>query len=82
VNASVNCMLVIEPEEEAARVDATGFQFLGIEATRRAGWPTLRHVFDVGDVDAGLFVEVGPFGAPEAYAVGYDALANELLTAL
>ena len=77
--------LILEPvpdEEDVARVRATGVQLLGIESTRRRGaWPTLRHVFDLGD-DAGLHVEINPLGACEAYAVGYSLAGDELLRAL
>lgn len=75
-------LLAIEPTGEMALPGPQGVRLLGIEATRRAQWPSLRHVFDLGE-DAGLHVEVDPLGDVRAFAVGYDAYAcEEMLTAL
>lgn len=74
-------LLAYEPTGELAQPSPTGVRLLGMEVTRRAAWPALRHVFDLGD-DAGLHVEVGPFGDVLAFAVAYTWEADELLTAL
>lgn len=74
-------MLALEPTGELA-LPVGGVRLLGIEATRRAAWRSLRHVFDLGEHDAGLHVEVGPFGDVLAFAVGYEMSGDELLTAL
>lgn len=74
-------LLAYEPMGELAAPDAQGVTFLGIQATGLARWPSLRHVFDLGE-DAGLHVEVGPNGALRAFAVGYDFSGDELLTPL
>lgn len=74
-------LLAYEPTGELAETSSTGVTLLGIEATRRASWPALRHVFDLGE-DAGLHVEVGPFGDVTAFSVGYTLAGDELLTAL
>jgi hypothetical protein len=73
-------MLALEPTGEMAKVIG-GVRLLGIEATRRSHWHAMRHVFDLGD-DAGLHVEVGPFGDVLAFAVGYTPMGDELLRAL
>lgn len=75
-------LLAIEPTGELALPSAFGVRFLGIEVAERRGWPSLRHVFDVGADDAALFVEIGPLGEPEAYAVGYSPSLDEILTPL
>lgn len=74
-------LLAYEPDGEEALPSPTGVTLLGIEATRRASWHALRHVFDLGD-EAGLHVEVGPFGDITAFGVGYSLAGEELLTAL
>lgn len=74
-------LLAYEPTGEMAETSPTGVSLLGIEATRTSSWPSLRHVFDLGE-DAGLHVHVGPFGDTLAYAVAYDMAGDELLTAL
>lgn len=74
-------MLALEPTGELA-LPLGGVRLLGIESTRRAAWPALRHVFDLGEHDAGLHVEVGPYGDTLAFAVGYDFNGDELLTAI
>jgi hypothetical protein len=74
-------LLAYEPTGEMARTSPTGVTFLGIEVTQRASWPALRHVFDLGD-DAGLHVEIGPFGDSTAFGVAYTMAGDELLTAL
>lgn len=74
-------LLAYEPTGAMAEPSPTGVTLLGIEAARTAAWPSLRHVFDLGD-DAGLHVLVGPHGAVFAFAVGYDMAGDELLTAL
>lgn len=74
-------LLAYEPDGEEALASPQGVTLLGIEATRRAAWPALRHVFDLGD-EAGLHVEVGRFGDINAFAVGYTIAGDELLTAL
>jgi hypothetical protein len=74
-------LLAYEPTGEMAAPSPTGVTLLGIEATQTAAWPSLRHVFDLGE-DAGLHLHVGPFGDVLAYAVGYDLAGDELLTAL
>ena len=75
-------MLVLEPTGELALPSPTGVRLLGIEATQTPRWRALRHVFDLGE-NAGLHVEVGPYGDTIAFAVGYDMDAcEELLTAL
>ncbi|GEM_PF-4482026 len=73
-------MLALEPTGEMA-LPLGGVRLLGIEATRRTHWHAMRHVFDLGE-DAGLHVEVGPFGDVLAFAVAYDHAGDELLTAL
>lgn len=73
-------MLALEPTGEMA-LPLGGVRLLGIEATRRTHWHAMRHVFDLGE-EAGLHVEVGPFGDVLAFAVGYDRMGDELLTAL
>ncbi|MEA3200402.1 MAG: hypothetical protein QOE90_1830 [Thermoplasmata archaeon] len=74
-------MLALEPTGELA-LPLGGVRLLGIESTRRIAWHALRHVFDLGEYDAGLHVEVGPFGDVLAFAVAYDEIGDELLTAL
>lgn len=74
-------LLAIEPTGEMALPGPHGVRLLGIEATRRERWPSLRHVFDIGE-DAGLHVEVDPLGDVRAFAVSYTLAADELLTAL
>lgn len=74
-------LLAYEPTGDMAEPSPTGVTFLGIEATQRASWPALRHVFDLGD-EAGLHVEVGPFGDVTAFGVAYSIAGDELLTAL
>lgn len=74
-------LLTIEPTGDLAEAGPDGVRLLGIEATRRIAWPALRHVFDLGE-DAGLHVEVGPYGDCLAFAVGYTLAAEEMLTAL
>ncbi|HUR69862.1 MAG TPA: hypothetical protein VM370_11510 [Candidatus Thermoplasmatota archaeon] len=74
-------LLAYEPTGEMALPSPTGVTFLGIEVTRRASWPALRHVFDLGD-EAALHVEIGPFGDVLAFGVGFDLAGDELLTAL
>lgn len=72
-------LLAYEPTGELAETNPHGVTFLGIEATRRISWPALRHVYDLGD-DAGLHVEVGPFGDVVAFGVAYNLAGDELLT--
>lgn len=74
-------LLAYEPTGELAETNAHGVTFLGIEATSRAAWPALRHVFDIGH-DAGLHVEIGPFGDVLAFAVAYSIAGDELLSVL
>lgn len=74
-------LLAYEPTGEMAAPSPTGVTLLGIEATQTAAWPSMRHVFDLGE-DAGLHVLVGPHGVVYAFAVGYDLAGDELLTAL
>lgn len=75
-------VLAYEPTGELALPGPHGVRLLGIEATRRPRWPSLRHVFDVGH-DAGLHVEVDSLGDVRAFAVGYDAYGcEERLTVL
>jgi hypothetical protein len=74
-------LLAFEPTGDLALPSPVGVRLLGIEATRRARWPALRHVFDLGD-DAGLHVEVGPWGDITAFGVAYTEALDELLTAL
>lgn len=74
-------LLVLEPTGELAEPDPQGVRLLGIEAVRRPRWPALRHVYDLGE-DAGLHLEVGPWGGMTAFAVGYTMAGDELLTAL
>lgn len=74
-------LLAYEPTGEMARPSPVGVTFLGIEVTQRASWPAMRHVFDLGD-EAGLHVEVGPFGDILAFGVAYSMGGDELLTAL
>ena len=74
-------VLALEPTGDLALPGPHGVRLLGIEATRRVAWPALRHVFDIGD-DAGLHVEVGPWGDVLAFAVGYTLAAEEILTPL
>lgn len=73
-------MLALEPVGEMAE-PLGGVRLLGIESTRRSHWHAMRHVFDLGD-EAGLHVEVGPFGDVLAFAVGYTFNGDELLTAI
>lgn len=75
-------LLAYEPQGELARPTPEGVRLLGIEAVNRPRWRALRHVFDLGEMDAGLHVEVGPFGGATAFAVGYDRYGDELLTPL
>lgn len=76
-------MLALEPTGELAEPSPTGVRLLGIEGVERPRWPALRHVFDLGEPDAGLHVEIGHDGDTVAFAVGYDMFAcEELLTAL
>jgi hypothetical protein len=72
-------LLAYEPTGELARTSPAGVTFLGIEVTQRASWPALRHVFDLDD-EAGLHVEVGPFGDCTAFGVAYTIAGDELLT--
>lgn len=74
-------LLAYEPTGELAQTSPFGVTFLGIEVTQRASWPAMRHVFDLGD-DAGLHVEVGPFGDCTAFAVAYSIAGDELLSPL
>lgn len=74
-------LLAYEPTGDLAAPSPTGVTLLGIEATQTAAWPSLRHVFDLGD-EAGLHLHVGPFGDVLAFGVGYDLGGDELLTAL
>lgn len=75
-------LLAYEPTGEMALpCPRTGVTLLGIEVTQTAAWPSMRHVFDVGE-DAGLHVLIGPHGAVYAFAVGYDMAGDELLTPL
>lgn len=74
-------LLAYEPTGDMARPSPTGVTFLGIEATQRASWHALRHVFDLGD-EAGLHLEVGPFGDTVAFGVAYTVAGDELLTPL
>jgi len=74
-------LLAYEPTGELAETSPAGVTLLGIEATATPHWPSMRHVFDLGD-DAGLHVHVGPFGDVLAYGVGYTIGGDELLTAL
>ena len=74
-------LLAYEPTGELAETSPTGVTLLGIEATQTSSWPSLRHVFDLGD-EAGLHVHVGPFADVVAFAVAYDLAGDELLTAL
>ena len=74
-------LLAYEPQDELALPSPEGVRLLGIEAVARPRWPALRHVFDLGD-EAGLHVEVGPFGATTAFAVAYSMAGDELLTPL
>ncbi|HUR68550.1 MAG TPA: hypothetical protein VM370_04830, partial [Candidatus Thermoplasmatota archaeon] len=78
---SPSMLLAYEPTGEMALPSPTGVTFLGIEVTQRASWPALRHVFDLGE-EAGLHIEVGPFGDTLAFGVGYTIGGDELLTAL
>lgn len=78
-------MLAYEPlldADDHARAARTGVCLLGLHTTARPRWPTLRHVYELGE-DAALFVEVTAreIGV-EAYAVGYDMAGDELLTPL
>lgn len=73
-------MLVLEPTAELAET-LDGVRLLGIEATRTPDWRSLRHVFDVGH-DAGMHLMIGPMGDVTAFAVGYDRMGDEMLTAL
>ena len=74
-------MLAYEPLDELAQPSPVGVRLLGLEAVDRPRWKALRHVYDLGD-DAGLHVEVGPFGGVTASAVGYTMAGDELLTAI
>lgn len=74
-------LLAYEPTGEMAETSPTGVTFLGIEATQTAAWPAMRHVFDLGE-EAGLHVEVGPYGDILAFGVSYTIAGDELLTAL
>ena len=74
-------MLAYEPLDEMALPSPVGVRLLGLEAVNRPRWKALRHVYDIGD-DAGLYVEVGPFGGVTAFAVAYTMAGDELLTAL
>lgn len=75
-------LLAIEPTGDLALPGPEGVRLLGIEPTQRAAWPSLRHVFDLGEMDAGLHVEIGPYGDPLAFAVGYGFDGDETLTVL
>lgn len=75
-------LLAYEPTGELALPSPAGVRLLGIEAVDRPRWRALRHVFDLGEYDAGLHVEVGPFGGVTAFGVGYDRDGDELLTPL
>jgi hypothetical protein len=74
-------LLAYEPTGEMARPSPTGVTFLGIEVTQTPAWPSMRHVFDLGD-EAGLHVHVGPRGEIHAFAVSFDMAGEEILTAL
>lgn len=74
-------LLAYEPTGELAEPSPTGVRLLGIDVPRRVGFPSMRHVFDLGE-DAGLHIEVDPFCDVRAYAVGYDLAGDELLKAL
>ncbi|HVM44735.1 MAG TPA: hypothetical protein VM582_02275 [Candidatus Thermoplasmatota archaeon] len=74
-------LLAYEPTGELAEPSPTGVRLLGLDVPRRAGFPAMRHVFDLGE-DAGLHVEVDPLGDVRAYAVGYDFAGDEILQAL
>ena len=75
-------LLAYEPTGELALPSPAGVRLLGLEVTSTERWPALRHVFDLGE-DAGLHVEVGPFGDVLAFGVAYDIDAcDELLTPL
>lgn len=74
-------LLAYEPTGELAEASPAGVRLLGIDVPRRLGFPSLRHVFDLGE-DAGLHVEVDPLGDVRAFAVGYDFAGDELLTVL
>ena len=74
-------LLAYEPTGDMAEPSPTGVTFLGIEATQRAAWPALRHVFDLGD-EAGLHVEIGPYADVLAFGVAYTIGGDELLTPL
>lgn len=74
-------LLAYEPVGEMAAPSPVGVRLLGIEATQTRRWPAMRHVFDLGD-EAGLHVLIGPTGGMIAYAVGYDSMGDEMLTAL
>ena len=74
-------LLAYEPTGDLAGPSPAGVTLLGIEATRTSAWPSMRHVFDLGE-DAGLHVHVGPYGGIIAYAVSYDLAGDEMLTAL
>ena len=74
-------LLAYEPTGALAAPSPAGVTLLGIEAARTPAWPSLRHVFDLGE-DAGLHVHVGPYGGILAFGVGYDLAGDELLTPL
>lgn len=74
-------LLAYEPTGEMALPGPTGVRLLGIDVPRRQGFPSLRHVFELGE-DAGLHVELDPLGDVRAFAVGYDHWGDELLKAL
>lgn len=75
-------LLAYEPTGELALPSPEGVRLLGIEAVRRPRWPALRHVFDLGDDDGGLHVEVDHAGEVRAFAVSFTVAMDELLTAL
>lgn len=74
-------LLAYEPTGELAEPSPAGVRLLGLDVPRRVGFPSLRHVFDLGE-DAGLHVEVDPLGDIRAFAVGYDFAGDEVLRAL
>lgn len=75
-------LLAYEPTGALAEPSPVGVRLLGIEALDRPRWPALRHVYDLGERDAGLHVEVDHTGDVKAFAVAYTMACDELLTAL
>lgn len=72
-------LLAYEPTGELALPSPEGVRLLGIEVTRRAQWPAMRHVFEIGERDASLHIEVNPLGDTLAFAVAYDDIGDEIL---